>query len=115
MFVYWFVDHFKAKLVAKAFEQKSNIEVDYYFVCEKVINKDIKLKFISTSYQANNIFIKALSIARFHLLRFKLIVVSPPFSLRGFGKMMDQCSQDQVFVYSPENKIGFKTLNRSIG
>jgi hypothetical protein len=38
-----------------------HIEVDYHFVREKVLNRDILLKFISTQDQVANLFTKGLS------------------------------------------------------
>jgi hypothetical protein len=48
------------------------IEVDYHFIREKVINRDILVKFISTMDQLADIFTKGLSSARFALLKSKL-------------------------------------------
>jgi hypothetical protein len=55
-----------------------HIEIDYYFVREKVLHQDIILKFISTHDQIADIFTKGLSLTRFLQLRSKLMVVSPP-------------------------------------
>jgi hypothetical protein len=60
-----------------------HIEIDYHFVREKVLNRDILIKFISTHDQLADIFTKSLSSARFLLLRSKLMVISSPISLRG--------------------------------
>jgi hypothetical protein len=60
-----------------------HIEVDYHFVREKVLNKDISLAFISTEDQLADVFTKGLSRARFLSLKSKLKVTSSPFSLRG--------------------------------
>ena len=54
------------------------IEVDYHFVCEKVVNRDIIVKFISTLDQVADIFTKGLSSSRFVYLKSKLMVVQPP-------------------------------------
>jgi len=62
-----------------------HIEVDYHFVREKVLNRDILIKFISTLDQVADVFTKGLSSARFHFLKSKLLVVPPPISLRGPG------------------------------
>jgi hypothetical protein len=43
-----------------------HIEVDYHFVREKVLNKDISIAFISTADQVADVFTKGLSTARFH-------------------------------------------------
>ena len=37
-----------------------HIEIDYHFVCEKVLNRDILIKFISTNDQLADIFTKSL-------------------------------------------------------
>jgi transposase InsO family protein len=60
-----------------------HIEVDYHFVREKVLNKDVSLAFISTDDQLADVFTKGLSVARFLLLKSKLKVHPSPFSLRG--------------------------------
>jgi hypothetical protein len=52
-----------------------HIEVDYHFVREKVLNRDILLKFISTQDQVADLFTKGLSSAQFLLLKSKLLVV----------------------------------------
>ena len=46
-----------------------HIEVDYHFVHEKVINRDIAIKFISTADQIADVFTKGLSFARFLFLQ----------------------------------------------
>jgi hypothetical protein len=60
-----------------------HIEVDYHFIQEKVLRRDVLLKFISTGDQIANIFTKGLSSARFLFLKSKLMVLSSPISLRG--------------------------------
>jgi hypothetical protein len=59
-----------------------HIEVDYHFVHENVVNRDIVVKFISTGDQIADIFTKGLSSSRFAYLLSKLMVV-PPICLRG--------------------------------
>jgi hypothetical protein len=61
-----------------------HIEVDYHFVRENVLNRDILLKFISTHDQVADLFTKGLpSSAQFLALKSKLMVVSPPINLPG--------------------------------
>jgi hypothetical protein len=60
-----------------------HIEVDYHFIREKVLNKDISLSFISTCDQPADIFTKGLTSSRFLFLRDKLMVCPPPIRLRG--------------------------------
>jgi hypothetical protein len=54
-----------------------HIEVDYHFVREKVLNRDIIVKFISTHDQVADVFTKGLSSARFLFLKSKMMVVLP--------------------------------------
>ena len=54
-----------------------HIEVDYHFVREKVVNRNIIVKFISTLDQVADIFTKGLSSSRFVYLKSKLMVVQP--------------------------------------
>ena len=60
-----------------------HIEVDYHFIRDKVFNKDIIARYISTHDQPSDIFTKGLSKARFILLRSKLMIASLPINLRG--------------------------------
>jgi hypothetical protein len=64
-----------------------HIEVDYHFVREKVLNRDILLKFISTQDQVANLFTNGLSSIQFLLLNSKLLVVPTPINLRGDVKV----------------------------
>ncbi|XP_062173574.1 uncharacterized protein LOC133879040 [Alnus glutinosa] len=59
-----------------------HIEVDYHLVHEKVVNRDISVKFISSGDQLADVFTKGLTSAQFLFFKSKLIVV-PPISLRG--------------------------------
>jgi hypothetical protein len=59
-----------------------HIEVDFHFVREKVTNKDIKLRYLSTLDQIANIFTKGHTANRFCFLRDKLRVCAP-ISLQG--------------------------------
>jgi len=59
-----------------------HIEVDVHFIREKVLNKDIQLRYLSTIDQLADIFTKGLPADRFSFLRDKLPVI-PPLSLRG--------------------------------
>jgi hypothetical protein len=60
-----------------------HIEVDYHFIREKVLNKDITISFISTSDQIADVFTKGLSSARFLFLKSKLKVIPSHLCLRG--------------------------------
>lgn len=60
-----------------------HIEIDYHFVCEKVVNKDVYARYIATVDQVTDVFTKALGRACFLLLHDKLHVISPPMCLKG--------------------------------
>ena len=60
----------------------NHIEVDYHFIREKVINRDMLVKFISNHDQLADLFTKALPTPRFHALLTNLMGV-PPLSLKG--------------------------------
>ena len=65
------------------YARSKHIEVDYHFIREKVINRDMLVKFISTHDQLADLFTnKALPTPRFHALLTNLMGV-PPLSLRG--------------------------------
>jgi hypothetical protein len=59
-----------------------HIKVDYHFVREKVINRDISIQSISTHDQIADIFTKGLSSTQFLTLKSKLLIVAPPINLR---------------------------------
>ena len=63
-----------------------HIEVDYYYIREKVLSKELQVHFISTLDQLANIFTKAFSSPKFLELASKLMGV-PSFSLRGDVKI----------------------------
>lgn len=60
-----------------------HIEVDYHFVRERVLRKDLDIRFVSTQEQVADIFTKGLHPRRFQFLRSKLWVADRPLSLRG--------------------------------
>jgi hypothetical protein len=60
-----------------------HIEVDYHFICEKVLNKDISLHYLFTHDQLTDIFTKCNSSSRFLFLHDNLMVLGSPISLRG--------------------------------
>ena len=65
-----------------------HIEVDYHYIREKVLNRDLQINFISTHDQLADIFTKALSSPQFLDLAYKLMGL-PPLSLRGDVKTGD--------------------------
>lgn len=64
------------------------IEVDYHYIRENVMSKELQVKFISTKDQLADIFTKALSSPMFLDLASKLMGV-PPLNSRGDVKAED--------------------------
>jgi hypothetical protein len=94
------------------------VEVDYHFIREKVVNKDVLIKFISTHDQLVDIFTKGLTSARFCLLRTKLKVLSaPPSACRGLLDNISSTSpsnhQDQIRSSNQERQIPLITHDKN--
>lgn len=77
-----------------------HIEIDYHFIWEKIINKDVHAKYISTAGQVVDIFTKGLTSARFLLLPNKLMVLSPSMCLKG------AVNQDMAIVTPAKENVG---------
>ena len=60
-----------------------HIEVDYHFIREKVVNKDVHTCYLPTIDQIADIFNKGFTSHRFLFLRDKLRVCSTPINLQG--------------------------------
>jgi hypothetical protein len=76
-----------------------HIEVDYHFIREKVVNKDILVKFISKKNQIADVFTKGLPSTCFVELKAKLMVRPPPMRLGGGVLVMSlQCSLSKVKI-----------------
>uniref|UniRef100_A0A2N9IFH7 Reverse transcriptase Ty1/copia-type domain-containing protein n=1 Tax=Fagus sylvatica TaxID=28930 RepID=A0A2N9IFH7_FAGSY len=60
-----------------------HIEVDFHFIRERVLRKDLQVKFVFTTDQLADIFIKGLSSHRFYDLQSKLLVPVDTICLRG--------------------------------
>ena len=59
-----------------------HIEVDYHFIREKVVNKDVITRYLPTLDQLADIFTKGLTTNRFLFLHDKLRVCFPPINLQ---------------------------------
>ena len=55
-----------------------HVEVDYHFVRDKVVNRDIQVRYISTQDQVADTFTKGQTAIRFNYLRSKLMVTLLP-------------------------------------
>lgn len=60
-----------------------HVEVDYHFIREKVMSKQVVIHHIGSRDQIADIFTKPLSVDRFLFLTSKLMVVQTPMSLQG--------------------------------
>ena len=72
-----------------------HIEVDYHFVREKVLRKDLLVKFISSNDQLADIFTKGLPSSWFHWLTSKLMWKFP-FRLRGDESSSSSCVLEEL-------------------
>lgn len=59
-----------------------HVEIDYHFIQEKVLSKQLVVHHVGTSDQVADVFTKPLSVARFEFLKAKLMVVPTPMSLQ---------------------------------
>ena len=81
-----------------------HLEVDYHYVREKVIRKELEVRYLSTTDQVADIFTKGLSFVRLKNLANKLMVHACPISLRGCDS--DKLTKpNQGIDYSNSSKI----------
>ena len=81
-----------------------HLEVDYHFVHEKVLRKDLQVKYIATGDQLVDIFTRSLSTSQFIYLRSKIMVFIDPV-LRGDVR-------DNVQMAKIEHKESLKSENK---
>lgn len=60
-----------------------HIEIDYHYIREQVLAHKLVLQFVASHHQLADIFTKGLPVSQFSFLRSKLLVGSPPISLKG--------------------------------
>ena len=60
-----------------------HVEVDNHFVRERILRRDLQVRYIATSDQLAEIFTKSLSSSRFQFLHSKTMVSLDPLVLRG--------------------------------
>ena len=60
-----------------------HLEIDYHYVRDKVVRRELHVRYIRTADQVADIFTKGLSSARFALLSAKFILREYLISLRG--------------------------------
>lgn len=64
----------------------NHIELDIHFVRDKVLGKELEVRYVPSSYQIVDVLIKGLSHSRFIFLKDKLGVTTVPSGLRGSVK-----------------------------
>ena len=64
-------------------DRTKHVEVDYHFVCERVLRRDLQIRYVATGDQLADIFSKSLPSCRFLWLRSKPMVSLNPLVLRG--------------------------------
>lgn len=75
------------------FHSKSKyIELDVHYVRDKILNKELEIRYILTDEQVADILTKPLSLPKFSYFRSKLNVIGIPLSLRGDVKKSHSCS-----------------------
>ncbi|KAH9762149.1 retrovirus-related pol polyprotein from transposon RE2 [Citrus sinensis] len=73
--------------------RSKHIELDIHYIRDKVLQKQLEVRYIPLDEQVADILTKALSLPKFSYFRFKLNVISRPLSLRGDVKEAHICSQ----------------------
>ena len=75
-----------------------HIEVDFHFICEWVLRKDLVVKFVSTTDQLADIFTKSLLTQRFLDLCHNLMASLQPHSIEGMKKEDNLCYYSLAYV-----------------
>ena len=60
-----------------------HLEIDYHYIRDKVVHRELHIRYIHTTNQIADIFTKGLSLTRFALLSAKLILREPPSACGG--------------------------------
>ncbi|KAL6341321.1 hypothetical protein AAG906_032439 [Vitis piasezkii] len=91
-----------------------HVEVDYHFIIEKVMNKDIQVRYISTQDQVANVFTKGQIAMRFNYLRSKLLVTLSPSICGWVLRVSDTCpSLSALSSFNCNIKLLYNTFNRN--
>ena len=70
-----------------------HIELDIHYIRDKVLQKQLEVRYIPTNEQVADVLTKSLSLPKFSYFRSKLNVISRPLNLRGDVKEAHICSQ----------------------
>uniref|UniRef100_A0A2N9FMC6 Integrase catalytic domain-containing protein n=1 Tax=Fagus sylvatica TaxID=28930 RepID=A0A2N9FMC6_FAGSY len=92
-----------------------HIEVDYHFIRDRVVRKDLQVRFINSGDQLADILTKGLALGPFSKLCGKLLFASRRISLRGHDKIHekapDPSSHDKDGKYTWPSVIGSLTAS----
>lgn len=84
-----------------------HLEVDYHYVRDKVVRKELDVCYVCTTDQVADVFTKGLSSPRFKLLKDKLKVQACPISLRGYdsksGKSLSNTTDNPQAISSGQS------------
>ena len=67
-----------------------HLECDYRYVSEKVVHKELDVRYINIVDQIADIFTKGLTSAHFQIFRFKLMICPQPIRLQGSNEDNDK-------------------------
>ncbi|KAH9769752.1 retrovirus-related pol polyprotein from transposon RE2 [Citrus sinensis] len=71
--------------------KSKHIELDVHYIRDKVLRKELQVRYIPTEEQVADVLTKALSFPKFNYFRSKLNVINRPLSLRGDVKEAHIC------------------------
>ncbi|KAH9681326.1 retrovirus-related pol polyprotein from transposon RE1 [Citrus sinensis] len=71
--------------------KSKHIELDVHYIRDKVLGKELEVRYIPTEEQVSDVLTKALSFPKFNYFRSKLNVINRPLSLRGDVKEAHIC------------------------
>ena len=86
-------------------------DVDYHFMCERVLKRDLLVKFISSHDQLAHIFTEGLPFPRFHWLTWKF-----PFRLRGDESLSNSQDEEEgtIPTVTPKTLSSMITVKQKI-
>ena len=80
------------------------MEVDYHFFREKVLRRDLQVKYIATGDQLADVFTKRVSTYHFLFLRSKIMVFIDPMDLGGNVKESNDTGKQRLKLEEEEDQ-----------
>jgi len=90
-----------------------HLEIDYHYVRDKVVRRELHIRYIHTADQVADIFTKGLSSARFALLSAKLTLRECPISLRVCDRKIKSLPDSSTKVTSDQIHLVVSRLNNN--